>query len=49
MRRRELRGAEKRNKGCGEKKTLYFGATVVYLYLVFLLKVVLNYVVFDKK
>ena len=28
MRRRELRGAEKRTKGCGEEKTLYFGATV---------------------
>ena len=26
--RRELRGAEKRTKGCGEEKTLYFGATV---------------------
>ena len=29
MRRRELTGAEKRTKGCGEEKTLYFGATVV--------------------
>ena len=29
MRRREVRGAEKRNKGCGEEKTLYFGATVL--------------------
>ena len=36
MRRRELRGAEKRTKGaekrtkgCGEEKTLYFGATVL--------------------
>ena len=28
VRRRELRGAEKRTKGCGEEKTLYFGATV---------------------
>ena len=35
MRRRELRGAEKRTRGaekrtngCGEEKTLYFGATV---------------------
>ena len=30
MRRRELRGAEKRTKGCGEEKTLYFGATVLW-------------------
>ena len=29
MRRREIRGTEKRNKGCGEEKTLYFGATVL--------------------
>ena len=29
MRRREIRGAEKRTKGCGEEKTLYFGATVL--------------------
>ena len=29
MRRREIRGAEKRNKGCGEEEILYFGATVV--------------------
>ena len=28
MQRREIRGAEKRTKGCGEEKTLYFGATV---------------------
>ena len=31
MRRSEIRDAEKRNKGCGEEKTLYFGATVVKL------------------
>ena len=38
MRRREIRGAEKRNKGCGEEKKgcgeekkLYFGATVIFI------------------
>ena len=25
------RGAEKRTKGCGEEKTLYFGATVLHV------------------
>ena len=29
VRRREIRGAEKRKRGCGEEKTLYFGATVL--------------------
>ena len=28
MRRREKGGAEKRKRGCGEEKKLYFGATV---------------------
>ena len=41
MRRREIRGAEKRKKGCreeekgcGEKKKVYFGATVLIVYTV---------------